>query len=92
MLPAALGGDAKDTLREHAKFTPSLVIIAMGDSSQGPSQDLSPSMASGMPQGSLGGWMAERDGSCKPSVSIGMAASTAAARASGLQVGWTPWA
>ena len=31
--------------------------------------------------------MAERDGSCKPSVSIGMAASTAAARTSGRQVG-----
>ena len=55
---ACRGGGAKDTLREDAKFTPSFVIIAMGDSSQGPSQDLSPSMASGardMPQGgSLG--------------------------------------
>ena len=66
MLPAASGGGAKDTLREHAKFTPSFVIIAMGDSSTGPSQDLSPSMASGAigtcrRVAVLAAWMAERD-------------------------------
>ena len=47
MLPAATVGGAKDTLGEHAKLTPSFVIIAMGGSSQGPSQDLGPRMACG---------------------------------------------
>ena len=50
----------------HAKFMPSFVIIAMGDSSTGPSQDLSPSMASGAigtcrRVAVLAAWMAERD-------------------------------
>ena len=47
MLPAATVGGAKDTLGEHAKLTPSFVIIAMGGRSQGPSQDLGPRMACG---------------------------------------------
>ena len=59
MLPAATVGGAKKTLGEYAKLTTTFVIIAMGGGSQGPSQDLGPSMACGTgdvpDSGNLGG-------------------------------------